>query len=589
MVASTEASRPAGPPLVAPDPDTPPLRIPGGGPSPAPSSTHRRHQSAVDRAALPVAYLVASAPFVGGALLDAMRGWLPYGDDAVISWRAASVLSTHGPLVGQITLARAPGRTAFDLGPLLYWLLTVPIHLDPVHGALWGAALWCAAAAALTVTAGRTVGGSTGALVAAAVFPALALALPEMPLDPAWNPSIGLCWFVAMAACAVAVGSGRRRWLPVLVAVGSVAAQCHLTFAVGVPGAVAVALGLGLAATPAGARAAWRVPVLVATGVGVACWTPTVIQQLTGRPGNITAILQGTGGHPVLGWTTAVRAMGSAVGPHPLWSQRLATMPFFTFIGVIIQGDLGAAVVVTVLLVVVAIGALRSHHAALGAAAVLALVLNAGVVVALAHYPSGEFLSLHYVLRSADAAGILSWLVLAWGGVVGCRSAIRWTAAHRQGRPARRASRDRQRWWRAGNIALAGVALAAAALVPPALTAEQNDPSLALTGRISAQVRAVDAAMRPALGREPVLVTIVPDPSLATLGGLSPLLLSLGVAWLAHTQGFDVRMPAFDAAGIGPQAGPLPGIRRMRVTFHGGRPVATILPGQPAAPALRSG
>ncbi len=578
MATTTGASQTAGPALIAPSPDAPPDRAPCEGPSPAPTVTRRRHRWTADRAAVSVAYLVALAPFAGGALLDTTRGWLPYGDDAAISWRAASVLSAHGPLVGQITLARTPGRVAYDLGPLLYWLLTVPVHLDPDHGALWGAALWCGAAAALTVAAGRAVGGAVGALAAAAVFPVLALALPEMPLDPAWNPSIGLCWYVAMAACAVAVGGGRRRWLPALVAAGSVAAQCHLTFAVAAPGVVAVALGLGLAATPAGARATWRVPALVATGVGVVCWTPTVVQQLTARPGNLTAILQGTGGHSVLGWMTALRALGSAVGPHPLWTQRLATMPFFDFIGAVVQGDLGAAVVVTVLLVAVTIGALRSHHTSLGAAAAVALVLDAGVVAALAHYPSRQFLALHYALRSADAAGLLSWLVLAWGGAVACRAGFRWASARRQGRPTSRVSGDRQPRRRTGRIALGGVALVAAALMPMALTAERDDPSLALAGRISAQVRAVDTAIRPVLGHQAVLMTIAPDPSLPALEGLSAASLSLGVAWLAHAQGYDVRVPALDAAGIGPQAGPLPGIRHVRVTFPHGRPVATLLP-----------
>ena len=552
------------------------------------ATTGGRPRRVAARAAVVVGYLVALAPFAGGAFLDTTRGWLPYGDDAVISWRAADVLSTHGPLVGQITLDQSPGHTAFDLGPLLYWLLTVPVHLDPAHGTLWGAALWCAAAAGVTVTAGRVVGGPMGALAAGAVFPVLALALPDMPLDPAWNPSIGLCWYVAMAACAVAVGSGRRRWLPALVAAASIAAQCHLSFAVAVPGVVAVALGLGLAATPAGERGAWRRPALGATAIGVACWTPTVIQQLTARPGNLTAILQGTGGHHVIGWMNAFRTLGSAVGPHPLWTQRLTTMPFFTFIGAIVQGDLGAAVVVTVLLLAVAIGALRSHHTSLSAAAGVALALDAGVVVSVARFPSGQFLALHYTLRSAEAAGILSWLVLAWGGIAGCQAAVRWRHAHRQQRLGRPATAGRQRWRQVGTIALIGASLAAAASVPVPLAAERDDPSLALAARISAQVRAIDTAIRPALGRQPVQMTIVPDPALPTLGGLSNVLLTLGVAWLARTQGYDVRLPALDAAGIGPQAEPLTGIRQVRVTFPHGRPISTLLPPQPA-PAPRSG
>jgi hypothetical protein len=531
--------------------------------------------------------MVATAPFIGGVALDIARGWLPESDDAVISWRAADVLSTHGPLVGQITLERSQGHTAFDLGPLLYWLLTVPVHLDPVHGALWGAALWCTIAAGVTVSIGRAIGGPVGALAAAAIFPVLALALPEMPLDPAWNPSIGLCWYVAMAACAVAVGSGQRRWLPALVAAGSVAAQCHLSFAVAVPGVVAVALGLGLATTPAGARRSWRGPAVVATGVAVACWTPTVIQQLTGRPGNLTAILQGTVGHHVIGWMTAVRTLGSAVGPHPLWWSRLAAIPPHSLTGAIFRGDVGAALVVTALLLAVASVALHFSYTPLGAAAAVAFALDAGVVVSVARFPNRDLVALYYVLRAADGAGIISWLVLAWGGAIGCRTVLRWGWIRWKRQAADgQASNGRRRRIVTASL-LVGAALAAIVPVPMALTAEREDPTPAFVGRVAVQVRSIDAAVRPMLGRRPVLITIASDPSLPT-GPFASMSLTLGVAWLAHTQGYDVRVPAFDAAGIGPQAGPLAGIGHVRVTFPHGRPVATLVPGQPA-PAPRSG
>ena len=41
----------------------------------------------------------------------------------------------------------------FELGPLLFWLLAVPVHLDTSHGALWGAALVCGASLSLAVEA----------------------------------------------------------------------------------------------------------------------------------------------------------------------------------------------------------------------------------------------------------------------------------------------------------------------------------------------------------------------------------------------------------------------------------------------------
>ena len=36
---------------------------------------------------------------------------------------------------------RMPRHVAFDPGPLLFWMLALPVRMDPAHGVLWGAAL----------------------------------------------------------------------------------------------------------------------------------------------------------------------------------------------------------------------------------------------------------------------------------------------------------------------------------------------------------------------------------------------------------------------------------------------------------------
>src|ERR1700678_317979 len=85
-------------------------------------------------------------------------GWRAVRDDAMISIGAYRVFSSHSPTVGVWSQASQGRHHAFyDLGPLLFWLLAVPVRLDPDHGAIWGAALLCGAALSLSVEAAWSV------------------------------------------------------------------------------------------------------------------------------------------------------------------------------------------------------------------------------------------------------------------------------------------------------------------------------------------------------------------------------------------------------------------------------------------------
>src|ERR1035437_6606806 len=77
-------------------------------------------------------------------VLEMARGWRALDDDATISLRSYQVLSLHPPLLGQFsTVSYGTGHLLFDPGPLLYWLLAIPVHIDPAQGGLWGGALCC--------------------------------------------------------------------------------------------------------------------------------------------------------------------------------------------------------------------------------------------------------------------------------------------------------------------------------------------------------------------------------------------------------------------------------------------------------------
>ena len=189
-------------------------------------------RSRTERAARVVSHVVAEVPFLVVALVQVAQGWRPMLDDAVISIRSWAVLSSRSPSLGQFTQASSCARhVAFMPGPLLYWMLVFPVRLDAGHGALWGAAIWCAVAMAVCVEAAWAVRGAAGAIAVGGFAVVLAATQPDVLVNPVWDPHFGLVWFAATCMAAWAVGTGRLQWWLALVLAASIAAQAHLVYA----------------------------------------------------------------------------------------------------------------------------------------------------------------------------------------------------------------------------------------------------------------------------------------------------------------------------------------------------------------------
>jgi len=359
------------------------------------------------------AHLVTWLPFIYGAASSVWNGWRPVSDTAGIALRSWNAIYLNGPQVGQATRL---ARGVYDLGPLQYWLLTVPVHLDPAHGVLWGAALWCMVACSLTIEAAWSVSGQFGGLVAAAAILGVILWIPAITGLPCWNPWFGMMFFLASFAAAWAVIAGNRRWWPVLMVTASIAAQAHLMFAVAAAALVFVALVAGLAETFR-ARASYRWA-LAGILAGLACWAVPLIQQFTARTGNLSALLdsQHKSG-PTAGLSFGLKAVAAAVQPPPVWWSRLSSLP-----GLSVVDGRAAAVGVAVLgltavVLAVAIRPLRSRWAA--ALAGLGLLASVTTVISYSSLPVSNisttntaFNSLNYVLAPMYPDGVLTWLAM---------------------------------------------------------------------------------------------------------------------------------------------------------------------------------
>lgn len=354
-----------------------------------------------------------TALVVPAAVLS-VRGWRPLGDFAVISEQAFAVFSSHSPLVGQITqFSPTHGHPVYDPGPLEYWLLAVPVHMNSGTGALWGAALSCGVILSAATEALWAAVGGRGCVVLAVIVLDLAWTVPAVFTELVWNPYFGLLFLVASLMLAWAVAVGDLRWWPVLVLAASVAAQSHLLYA---PVALVVTAGAPIVGSrQAGPRrrSHWLVVGLV---VGVVCWLPPAAQQLFGHPGNVGAILSPGPQGPVLGLATGLRAIGTSLTLPPLWlthpphtlhqvtSLVLGRSPFLGVVTVALFGLVGAA-------------AWRTQRTALAVLALVGLVLSLGLAFPLGQLPVENVVTLAYLDATLWVTAVVLWAVVIWGGV----------------------------------------------------------------------------------------------------------------------------------------------------------------------------
>ena len=365
------------------------------------------------------AHLAAWIPFAIGAIRSVQQGSTVIADGAVIALRSWDVLTPYGPLVGQATQLR---NGAFDPGPLEYWLLAIPVHIDPRTGVVWGAALWCMLAASLAIEAARSAFGAFGALAASGIIIGTVAWQPLVAAQPYWNPWFGVIFFLATLAAGLAVVSGQRRWWPVLVVTASVAAQVHLMFALASAVLVLVAFVAGLADTIR-ARAGywWAVLGLMA---GAACWIAPFIQQLTSRRGNLSLLIGSLGARQSAGPAFALKALTASALPPTVWWQ-----PSLAFRSEGIASQISgrtpafgvAMLVLTVAVLAVAVRPLRSRR--LAALAVVSLLASAAVLATYWGIPVHNLgrRDQNYLLIVLLPVGLLAWLTLGAAAVLAAR------------------------------------------------------------------------------------------------------------------------------------------------------------------------
>lgn len=337
---------------------------------------------------VPVFVRISSHAAVWIAVLVSMglvlaKGWVAVGDDAGIAIHAYQTFSLHPTLVGVSSTAGAAGHNLFDPGPLLFWLMAVPVHLDPTHGLLWGSALAWGAALSLAVEAAWWNRAWLGCAVVAFAAVDLLCTDPRLFENFAWNAYFPIPFFIAAIVLAWVVATGSFGWWPALVFVASVAAQAHLLFAIPAVAMVALAPAIGLVLFGRPERLRWLAG---GTVVAVACWLAPVVQGFE-RGGNLVALARSGSGNKALGVAFGLRTIATATAPWPIWlrsepSNFLAAAAFVAG-----YTALFGALALVALAGVAALARWRGH-ARLCALSLVALVCCLGLMTTFAIYPT---------------------------------------------------------------------------------------------------------------------------------------------------------------------------------------------------------
>jgi hypothetical protein len=329
--------------------------------------------------------------------LELSRGWRPVGDNAAIASHAFQTFTSHPPLVGLSSTAGVLGHPVFGPGPLMFWLLAIPVRIDPTHGLLWGAALLAGAALSLAIEAVWSIRLWPGCAVIAFAVVNMFWLTPAALENISWNAYFPIPFFIATLALAWVVGTGWLGWWPPLVFVASVASQAHLIFSI--PGTLltlaAPFVGIALNGRPRRVRWLW-----IGFGVATACWIAPLLQQAFGTEGNIAAMFSSQSGQAKLGLRFALSVIGRVGGPTPIWLTHQPTA-FLSLVEFEYSPMAGLGVAVLAVVAGVLIWGLVTNRWSLAALAGTGLIGLVGTMVAYAIIP----------------LGILVWAMAGWGVV----------------------------------------------------------------------------------------------------------------------------------------------------------------------------
>ncbi len=336
--------------------------------------------------------VAAVVPFVVLAVVHRRPHWIPVSDQATIEMFVRDVGSADIPTTGTYGRFFVDGLQGNHPGPL-GWYLLWPIYrlLGSTSFALTVAyvTLHVLAVLVLIWVVGRRQRAGLLLLFAVAAM-VLARGYGTFVLGQVWNPHLPVLWWLAFACSAWGVLCGDRLLLPVMVAIGALCVQTHVSYL----GPVAV---VGLIAVAGTVSESWRRPELrsstrrwlgVAALVGLALWLPPIYDQVAHDDGNLALLWSYfTNGENVgVGWGQGIELLSVHLDPWRMvlgefWGDRqsgIGAMPM----GSVVPGIVMVAVWVVAVWVSLRLAdrELVRFHAVTGGALVAGVVSISRVV-----------------------------------------------------------------------------------------------------------------------------------------------------------------------------------------------------------------
>lgn len=387
----------------------------------------RRHRVGVtDRRLLLASCIGAALPAAVATVRALVDGRLPLGDRGIIAVRAFDVFTTRTSLLGQWSASSGvTHHNTYSPGPMLYWLLAIPVRIGPAAVTLTLGALSIACVIGIVLLARRRGGIRLAAAVAVAVA-LMSLSFGAQTFTDSLNPSVALLPFSLLIFLSWSIACGDHRLLPLAVVAASFAVQCHLTYLP--PSAALLAIGVGgliLTRRSAGRASRARLwPWFAGTAALLAAfWAAPLIEQLTNYPGNLRLIGRAAiKPKPTMGLGTGWSAVAHTLGLTPWWFTPMRE-PFQDRLADVTSTpnllQTGSALAVLGMLAWVAVLAVRRRVHDLAAVAVIALVLCAALAGVAASNPTNRImrLSLGYTVWWASPLGMWAWMVLGLAAV----------------------------------------------------------------------------------------------------------------------------------------------------------------------------
>jgi hypothetical protein len=375
--------------------------------------------------------LAASIPVLSSTVRAAHEGWQPAGDDGIILTRALDVFTSHTPLIGQYSEAGdVTGQIVHSPGPMLYWLLAVPVRLGGPASAAIAMGIVNTLAIIGCVALARRRGGLVLMFATAIGIALMCQSLSAEIFHDVWNPSAAMFPFLLLIFLCWSLACGEYRLLPAVAIVASFVVQTHLTYVaptagilvIGIGGLAIARLHLWLAARRKaeprrrGTVGRWTVLAVIALAV---CWSFPIADQIEHSPGNLSLVVRSAGdrgttlGAPV-GWNAVVEAIEVhpwwLTDPKNVWSRKsdVRKTPSNTAID-------SAIVILLGLWLIAAVAAFR-RRGELVAASLIGLVLCLALGANAANTPTTPLLAgtLGYTMWWGSQLGLWVWLTIAW-------------------------------------------------------------------------------------------------------------------------------------------------------------------------------